>query len=314
MAISTKVTLGHRIEDAGFAAFLNTFGAMSPASASAAGASLLRALGPLTSAHRTALRNLRLAFPNETEAWRRDIARAMWGEVGRMAGEFPHMHAYRTEARGGSIKVEGAERLNEAARTGAVFIAGHFSNWEIMAVAIVQSGVTCHVTYRPANNPLIDRRIVEGRRAYGVNLQSAKGAEGGMGLMRALARKETVALMNDQKYNEGVAAPFFGHDCMTADGPARLALRFKVPLVPLSLKRTAPQAFVATVHPAIPLDYDAPLDDGVVAGVREVNAFMEARVREAPEQWFWVHQRWPKSAWRDAGIIPSPPGGQGYRI
>ncbi|MBL8549221.1 MAG: lysophospholipid acyltransferase family protein [Hyphomonadaceae bacterium] len=303
MAISTDVTFAHRIEDAGFAAFLGAFGAMSPARASATGASLLQGLGPLTSAHRTALRNLRLAFPNETESWRADIARAMWGEIGRMAGEFPHMHAYRTEANGGAIHVEGAERFIEAGRTGAVFIAGHFSNWEIMAVAVVASGITCHVTYRPANNPLIDRRIVEGRRAYGVNLQSAKGAEGGMGLMRALARKETIVLMNDQKYNEGLAAPFFGHDCMTADGPARLALRFKLPLVPLSLRRTAPQAFSATVHPAIPLDYDAPLDEAAQAAVRGVNAFMEARVREAPEQWFWVHQRWPKSAWKDAGVL-----------
>jgi KDO2-lipid IV(A) lauroyltransferase len=291
------------VEAACFDAFLGAFRAMRPERASRAGAALLSALGPLTGPHRTALRNLRLAFPNEGEAWRADVARAMWGEIGRMAGEFPHMHRFHTEARGGGIAVEGAERFAEAARTGAVFIAGHFSNWEMMAVAVVESGITCHVTYRPANNPLIDRRIVEGRRRYGVHLQSAKGAEGGVGLMRALARGETVVLMNDQKYNEGVAAPFFGHACMTADGPARLALRFKAPLIPLSLRRIEGVRFTATVHPPIPLDYDAPLNEAAAAAVRRVNEFMEARVRAAPEQWFWVHQRWPKSAWREAGVL-----------
>jgi KDO2-lipid IV(A) lauroyltransferase len=62
--------------------------------------------------------------------------------------------------------------------------------------------------------------------------------------------------------------------------------------------------FHAKVHEPIPLDYDKPDDEAnVVAGVRAVNAFMEARIREAPEQWFWVHRRWPKEAWVQAGVM-----------
>ncbi|MBS0384956.1 MAG: lipid A biosynthesis acyltransferase, partial [Proteobacteria bacterium] len=53
----------------------------------------------------------------------------------------------------------------------------------------------------------------------------------------------------------------------------------------------------------IPLDYDRPGDAAVLDGVTRVNKFMEARVLEAPEQWFWAHRRWPKSAWRDAGVM-----------
>ncbi|NWG53297.1 MAG: lysophospholipid acyltransferase family protein [Hydrogenophilaceae bacterium] len=302
MAVSTKITFGHRIEALGFDAYLGLFGAMGLARASAAGAGFARALGPLTGAHRTALRNLRLAFPDESEAWRRDVARAMWDDLGRTFGEFPHMHEFRRPERLAEIEVVGAERYQEAARTGAVFIAGHFSNWEIMAIALVESGVTCHVTYRPANNPIIDKRIIETRRRYGVKLQAAKGREGGMALIRALKRKETVVLMNDQKYNEGVAAPLFGHDCMTADGPARLAIANRVPLIPFSLKRLGGLRFRSTVHEAIPIDYEQG-EAAVPETVRRVNAFMEARIREAPEQWFWVHRRWPKEAWEAAGVL-----------
>ena len=299
MAVSTDITMLHRIEGWAFDAYYRHFGRMPLDKASAAGADWARRLGPLLSAHQTALRNLRLAFPNESEPWREALSKAAWAQLGRTVGEFPHLHEINAYENGGRIDVSGAERLDAVKQSGkgAVFISGHFANWEIMAAAIVQRGVACHVTYRPANNPIIDRRIVETRSHYGVRLQAAKGKEGGMGLLRALAKGETVALMNDQKYNEGVAAPLFGHDAMTADGPTRLALRFKVPLIPMSVQRLDGARFRVTVHDAIPLDYDAPLDEAVSRSIRAINAFIEAQIRHAPEQWFWVHKRWPKEAW-----------------
>ncbi len=293
----------YRLEALIWDAYQGGLGAMSVKRAGDLGAWLLPRIGPLVSANKTALRNLRMAYPNETETWRRDVARAAWAEIGRTSGEFPHMHKFAQYFRDGTITIEGKERFESAAKTGAVFIAGHFSNWEVMAVGIVESAVTCHVTYRPANNPLIDQRIIDTRARYGVKLQSAKGETGGMGLMRALARKETIVLMNDQKYNSGVSAPLFGYDCMTADGPARFALRFGVPLIPLSLKRVGGVRFAMKVHEPIALDYAADPKTEIPAAVARINQFMEARIREAPEQWFWVHRRWPKEAWIKAGVM-----------
>jgi len=302
MAVSTKITFGHRLEALAFDGYLGLFGAMGLKRASAAGAGFARTFGPLTGAHKTALRNLRMAFPNESEVWRSEVAKAMWDDLGRTFGEFPHMPRFRTPERLAEIELVGGERYHEAAKTGAVFIAGHFSNWEIMAITLVESGIKCHVTYRPANNPIIDQRIIDTRKRYGVSLQAAKGREGGMGLLRALARKETIVLMNDQKYNEGVAAPLFGHDCMTADGPARLAIRFGVPLIPFTLRRLGGLRFRSTVHEPIAIEYDKG-EAAIPETVRRINAFMEARIREAPEQWFWVHRRWPKEAWAQAGVL-----------
>lgn len=304
MAVATDVSLLHRIEDFGFGLYMDHFARMPIDRASAAGADWLVRLGPLTSAHTTALRNLRLAFPNESEAWRREVARGMWACIGRTVAELPHLpeiHAYREDSR---ITVENAERLDAIRESGkgAVFISGHFANWELMPVAIAQRPVPCQMTYRPANNPLIDARILKIRENYGAKLQSAKGVEGGVGLMRALSRGWSIALMNDQKYNEGVKAPLFGHDCMTADGPTRLARRFGAQLQPMSVKRDGAR-FRAVVHDPLPIDADTPDATAIPASVHRINAFMEARIREAPEQWFWVHRRWPKSAWVDAGAM-----------
>jgi KDO2-lipid IV(A) lauroyltransferase len=304
MAKSKPVNFYFRVEALAWNAFLGGLGALKLEDASKFGASVLPSIGPLTSAHKTALRNLRLAYPNETEAWRLDVRRAMWAEIGRMAGEFPHMGKFVERLHRGDIQFDGREIIEGVQGKGAVYIGGHFTNWEVTSLCLAQADPTSYFTYRPANNPFIDKSIVETRRQFGLELQAPKGREGGMGLLRALTKKRTVALMNDQKYNMGVAAPFFGYDCMTADGPTRLALKFKVPLIPISGRRVGGVKFHCRVHEPIPLDYDKPDDDAsVIAGVRRVNDFMEARVRESPEQWFWVHRRWPKEAWVKAGVM-----------
>jgi KDO2-lipid IV(A) lauroyltransferase len=228
----------------------------------------------------------------------------MWACIGRTVAEFPHLPAVKPYSGDGRFTVVNAERLDAIRESGrgAVFISGHFANWELMPIAIAQRPTPCQMTYRPANNPLIDARIMAIREQYGAKLQSAKGVKGGVGLMRALKQGFSVALMNDQKYNEGVCAPFFGHDCMTADGPTRLARQFRTELQPMSVRRDGAR-FTATVHAPLPVDPDAPEDIAIPASITRINAFMEARIREAPEQWFWVHRRWPKQAWRDAGAL-----------
>lgn len=304
MAKSKPVNLYFRLEALAWKAFLGGLGALSVERASRWGAGVLPLVGPLTSANKTALRNLRLAFPNETETWRESVRKECWREVGRMAGEFPHLGKFVERLDRGEIAFEGREKIEAARGAAAVYIGGHFSNWEVSGLCLAQADPDCNFTYRPANNPIIDQDIVDQRAAYGLKLQAPKGKQGGMGLLRTLARKHSVAVLNDQKYNHGVAAPLFGHDCMTADGPTRLALKFKAPMIPVLAKRISGVKFEVKVYDPIPLNYDNPDDpESVREGVFRVNEFMEARIREAPEQWFWVHRRWPKEAWKEAGVM-----------
>jgi KDO2-lipid IV(A) lauroyltransferase len=305
MAVERRHTLIHRIESWGFHAYWNRFRAMDLDAASNAGARFARRFGPLSSAHATARNNVRLAFPNLARAEEREILDGMWDNLGRLLGEFPHLGSMGLFEEGGRATFEGLDILDRYREPGrpAVFVSGHFANWEVMPAAIVRRGIDCRVTYRQANNPWIDDTIVAARAAYGVKLFAPKGKEGGMSLMRILARGGSVALMNDQKFNTGVSAPFFGHVCMTADGPARLALRFKAPLQPMSVKRLEGARFHVVTHEPIPMDFDGPPETVIVDTVHAVNRFIEARVREAPDQYFWVHKRWPKGTWKAAGIV-----------
>ncbi|MFY8208989.1 MAG: lysophospholipid acyltransferase family protein, partial [Caulobacter sp.] len=148
-----------------------------------------------------------------------------------------------------------------------------------------------------ANNPYVDKRIKESRFRYGVRLFAPKGGDGARELLEGMKQGKSVALMNDQKFNSGVAAPFFGHLAHTAPGPTRLAIRFGTVLQPMSVQRLKGARFRAVVHDPIvpPKTGDRTAD--IEAGVRMINAFMEDRIRERPAEWFWVHRRWPNEVY-----------------
>jgi KDO2-lipid IV(A) lauroyltransferase len=263
---------------------------------------LFKTIGPLFSQNKTVHRNLQLAFPDMDDEERTRIAQQAWESVGRTAGELPHLskiHPYE----GDRVDVVGAEHLDaiEASDKGAVFVSGHFANWEVMAASICQRPVDCLVTYRALNNPFIDRRLNKVRHDYGVGVLAPKGA-GTRELMRALAAGRAVALMNDQKFNEGLGIPFFGYNAMTAQGPSRLALKYDVPIVFMSTRRTGPARFRVTVHAPFMPEKSGTAEANLIASVKRITEFVENEVRDNPGQWFWQHRRWPKDAWKSAGI------------
>ena len=262
------------------------------------GAVVFGGLGALTPASRVAEQNLRIAFPDVPDSEIRRLLKAQWEEAGRFFAEFPIVD--RIVADPSRMEVVHRERLLALADGGrpAVLISGHFSNFEVMAAAIVQAGVPCQVTYRAANNPYFDLRIRQSRARYGVKLFAPKGAEGAREMMRAFGRGESVALLNDQKFNGGVAAPFFGVTAHTAPGPSTFALKFELPLQPMSVQRLRKARFRVIVHEPIVLQDTGDRNADIEAGVRRINAFMEERVRDRPTEWFWVHKRWPKEMYR----------------
>jgi KDO2-lipid IV(A) lauroyltransferase len=272
--------------------------------ASNTGAAILKTAGPLTTQHRTMIRNLRMCFPDWTRKRIEEVARGSWVTLGHIAGEMPHLARMKPYVPNSRIEVVGVERLDAIRESGkpAVLFGGHLANWEVMASSISNRLPNAQITYRSANNPHIDRRIAKARRAYGAEALAPKGA-GTRELMRALGRGQAIALMNDQKFNQGIAVPFFGYDAMTAPGPTRLAMKYGAPLVPFSCLRTGPGRYRVTVHEPFMPDADPDEDKAIYNTVLRINQWIEARIRETPEQWFWMHNRWPKEAWVKAGVL-----------
>lgn len=290
-----------RLEAVGFDLFIGAVRLMGVDRASDFGGWLGRTFGPMSGAHKVAERNLKLAFPEKDAAWREAMLREQWDGLGRSFAEFPLMDKILPST--GRVEVVNKERLARIAeeKIPVVFVSGHLSNWEVMPAAIVDSGVVCEMTYRAANNPYVDKRIKNSRFRYGVRLFAPKGGDGARELLDGMKEGRSVALMNDQKFNNGVAAPFFGHDSRTAPGPTRLALRFGTVLQPMSVQRLKGKGarFRAVVHDPITPPKTGDRTADIEAGVRMINAFMEERIRERPAEWFWVHRRWPNEVYAD---------------
>ena len=293
--------LAWRLEALGYRLITGLLRLMPVDTASDFGAWIVGRIGPLSGVDKTVRRNLRLAFPELSEAERDRIRRAQWGSVGRYFAEFTMMDRLTVDS--GRVEVVGAERLTAIAEHGpaTVFVSGHLSNFEIMPSVILSAGVDCAITFRPANNPYVNQAITESRRRYGVELFAPKSADGTREMLQALARGQSVALMNDQKNNRGVASLFFGQPVHTAAGPTKLALRSSGMIQPMSVQRLERARFRVIVHEPIVLDQTGDRQADVEAGVRKINAFIEERVRERPEEWFWVHKRWADEAYARLG-------------
>jgi KDO2-lipid IV(A) lauroyltransferase len=280
------------LEAFGFQALFGFLRLLGVERASGLGGWLLRTLGPKTGTQKTVMRNLRIAFPDMPEAEREVLALEQWDRTGRTFAELAVMDRLTPE--GGRVEVVGMERLHALRDSGkaAVLISGHLANFEVMAAVIMASGLPCQVTYRAANNPYVDALIRQSRERYGIRLFAPKG-DGTRELMAGMKRGDSIALLVDQKYNQGPEVAFFDQPVNASPGAARLALKFGTVIQPLSVVRLPGVRFRVTAHEPIRVAETGDRDADILAGVQAVNRFVEDRVREVPEDWFWVHKRWP---------------------
>ncbi len=287
-------TLGHRLEALGARGLLSLLRRLGPERASALGAHLLRAVGPRLRAQRVARDNLARAFPDLDPATRERLLPGMWNNLGRTLGEMPHLEAL-SRLDGPWMELDGAEILADLKASGRpiLFFGAHIANWEIGARVLAQHGVGMNVFFRAPNNPLI-LDIYGEIRGAGFGRMLPKGRDGARAAFACLKRGENLGILVDQKMNDGIAVPFFGHDAMTAPALAQLAKRFDALVVPLRTRRLDGPRQRVSVHAPLDLPDSGDRHADVAETMRRVNVVLEGWIRETPEQWLWVHRRWPK--------------------
>ena len=264
-----------------------------PDRASALGRRLLAALGPRMRKTRMIRRNLALAFPGSEPAIIDGWVREVWGNLGAVIAEFPHL---------GRICAPGSDRLQFEYRgehrvfrdqgRPAVFAAAHLANWEIAAASIVRQGVPLAVVYTPLSNPYLDRMLRRARSALGCRLVEREGAV--RQLMGEMKQGVSVGLIVDQRVEGGAPVPFFGRDMDTSLTPAQLACRFGCELVPIQVQRLEGARFRVIFHE--PLLPDASLDrqQQALEMTRRLNALFEDWIRQRPGEWLCTKRRWAK--------------------
>jgi len=274
------------------------FGLLSLDQASDLGGWLGRVIGPRLRVSQVARRNLAHAFHEKTPSQIKKLVTAMWDNLGRVMAEYPHLNQIRLYDEDGKwpgrVTVEGAKYLDLLRDDGkpGIFFSAHLGNWEINAMSAVQRGLPLTLVYRAPNNPLADALI---RRARSSITQSfaAKGATGARDSLRVLKNGGHLALLADQKMNDGIALPFFGREAMTGSALAQLALKFGCPVVPAKVVRKDGARFCITLYPPLKMPASGNRLADVKAVTTKVNELIEGWVRENPEQWMWVHRRWP---------------------
>jgi Kdo2-lipid IVA lauroyltransferase/acyltransferase len=261
--------------------------------ASAVGGALARRIGPFLGVSKHARRNISRAFPEFSETEIAGVVAGMWDNLGRLAAEYPHLRKIHVFEPGGRVETHGFEHVDRAVAAGRrmIVFSGHIANWEIGMLAGVQHGISVVQIYRAANNPLMDRMIARFRGDRGEFIP--KGAIAARRAIEALRRGTNLGLLADQKMNDGIPVPFFGRPAMTAPALAVLALRFNCDVLPLRVERLDGAHFRVTVFPPLPLTRSAEPHADAALLMGRVNATLEAWIRDRPEQWLWVHRRWP---------------------
>jgi len=262
--------------------------------ASAIGGMVLRTVGPWLSVHKVAQRNLIAAFPEKTPAEIAAILTGMWDNLGRTVGEFPHLQHLnvKTDPRFEMVGVEHVERLRDDGK-GGIFFTAHLGNWEAIGFCINCWGIKTHYIFRRPNNPLIED-LYNNRRPSPDSELIPKGAGGAKRAMQLLKAGEHLGMVIDQKMNDGMAVPFFGRDAMTATAIAQFFLKFDIPVVPARMERLNGCRFRMTFYPPLNLPNTGNRHEDVKEIMTRLNAELESWIRERPEQWLWVHKRWPE--------------------
>ena len=202
-----------------------------------------------------------------------------------------HWHATGTHPR---ITVSGLEHA-EAALTrkkGIIPFSGHFGNWEIIAYAVRDSGISGGTIVRPTNNPYVNRWLEKIRAENGMPEQIHKGIKGTKRVFAALRNGGAVCMMVDQRTSEGVPALFFGHEAMSTPLPAAMALKLGVTLLPVSAERLPGARFHVRFHAPLALEETGDYQHDVLALTARLARFIEDEIRRRPEQWLWIHKRW----------------------
>jgi Kdo2-lipid IVA lauroyltransferase/acyltransferase len=292
------------LEYALFWSIMVLFRALGLRRASDLGAWIARTFGPKIPVTRRAHRNLKLAMPELSRDQRDAIILKMWDNLGRTFAEYAHHDKFWALKEGARIEIAGIEHVRAAAAKGkgGFFVSGHLANWETMPMCIRWAGLEGGIVYRPPNNPYVDAWITTQRRDHGLPNLAAKGSDGARVIVQLLRRKAFVAMLVDQKMNNGIEVPFFGHPAMTTQAAALLSLKFGAPIVAVKNERLPDQRFRVTCYPEIAIEPSGDKERDIYNLTLKLNQFLEARIREAPEMWLWLHSRWPKDATRGLDI------------
>ena len=246
--------------------------------------------GPFFRNEKIILNNLKYSSIGEDEIDRKKIVNSMWGNYGRILSEYPFLKDFRNEKLDEYIKVNGLNYLENLVKSkkSAIFVSGHFNNFELMAMIIEKNGVNLAALYRPLNNYFLNETMENIRKNYLCKKQIKKGKSGTRDIINLLKQNYSIALMIDQRVSEGIKINFFGRDAFTTTIPAQLIKKYNLDVIPVYIERKNNLFF--DVQFEKPISFSNSI--GAVQITEKLNNILERMILKNPVQWIWSHNRW----------------------
>ena len=260
--------------------------------------SVLSRIGPVTKFNTIAKININLVLPKLCKEEVENILKNMWKNIGRNIGEFIFLKDYdpfsckNTKIKGLN-KLKNTIKKSRKNKKGIIFFSAHYSNWEIAPIVLKKLGLDILCIYRKSNNIYIDETIQKIRNNFAS--YAPKGDIGAKKSFLWLRNGKCLALLMDQKLNEGKLINFLGRPSRTASAAAELAMRMDLDLVPVKILRNNKNYYEITFEDSIKIIKNSDSREDIVINLlKKINRILSSWICEHPEQWLWVHRRWEK--------------------
>tara|TARA_Y100001970_G_scaffold38314_1_gene47256 strand:- start:1470 stop:2330 length:861 start_codon:yes stop_codon:yes gene_type:complete len=258
--------------------------------ASNLGAIIGKKIGPLFRSNSKIQNNLKNSNIGNSEKERNYIINNMWSNYGRILSEYVFLKQFKKNNLNQYVEVEGLNYLKEMKNNNeqAVFISGHFNNFELMAMEIEKAGINLCAIYRPLNNPFLNIIMENIRKNFICKNQIKKGKSGTRDLLNLLKKNFSAALMIDQRVSEGEDIELFNRLAKTTTIPAQLVKKYGCMVIPVYIERVKNCYFKISISK--PIKFDEKLSQNQIT--LELNKILEKMILKNPDQWIWSHDRW----------------------
>jgi Kdo2-lipid IVA lauroyltransferase/acyltransferase len=239
--------------------------------------------------------NLRMAFPDWSEARRKAVVHGMLRNLGWMAAEFARFPKYSKANIEEVVVLDGHENFLEGQRRGkgVLYLTGHMGAWELSSFAHALYGFPLHYMARRIDNSRIDA-LVNGYRCLSGNHAIFKNQSARV-MLKVLKEAGTVGILADQNTmpEEAAFVDFFGKPASTTTGIARVALHTGAAVVPgYAVWDEHMRKYRLRFEPPVELIRTGDTERDVLLNTQKFTKVIEEIIRKYPEQWVWVHGRW----------------------
>jgi Kdo2-lipid IVA lauroyltransferase/acyltransferase len=246
------------------------------------------------------LSNLKGAYPDKDMEEITKIAKGLYRHLAIVAAEFFELPSITKQNLHEWVEFDGLENFEKALeqKKGILSIVAHFGNWELMTVALPLGARPMSIVYRPLDNPTLDNLTAWMRTKDGNTLIPKGGS--GRRIIRLLTENRAIGILSDQNVDkhEGVFVNFFGRPACTSAGLAVLALRTDAPVLPAFMARMPNGKYKFIIKPPVEITRTDNYESDLVVNTQRFTKVVEDVVRQYPDQWFWIHQRWKTKPWQ----------------